>query len=288
MSTGEASASSDDLAEIRQRIAIIEKRLEPDEIAKSIDRSYLSINNLRGFLQILSIVITIFVAGAIYFGAIGLSGILTIREEARRVEQSRERVATAESEINDKVAAVDQQISELRDRINNELVQLRTTTDDELRRFSNRLGKIEKELKDISQIFNSVALSNRDLLNAREQQLLTLLAQQIDPDNPAFRLNAAHWALSFRRYDEAIEHLDAILHAESTPSGIRERAKEMRTEANKLREEPQKLQYTEPGGVLLGNYGVVALSANILNTLIHNGLLTVQQAQQAFDASKRK
>ncbi len=50
------------LVDLQKQIDVLKERLEPDQLSKSIDRSYLSVGNLRAFLQILSLILTIFIA----------------------------------------------------------------------------------------------------------------------------------------------------------------------------------------------------------------------------------
>ena len=284
----EEPSSNPDIAEIQQELASLRKMLKPDELAKLIDRSYLSVNNLRAFLQILSIVITIFVAGAVYFGSVGVTSILRLQEEAEKVTQSREKVVAAEEEINKKIASFDIAQKDLRSRIDNEVNELRQKTDTQIAELSNKIQRVESQLREISKVFNQVAVSRPELLNARERQLLMFLAREIDPDNPLFRFNAAHLALGFARYDEALEHLDTVLKSGALAPQLRSRAQKMQAEASRLKENPPALKYEEPGGFMVGQYGVVTLPANILHVLVNNGLLTVPQAQEVIDASKRK
>ncbi len=54
----ESLATNDQISELSRQLDALRKRLEADELGKSIDRSYLSVNNLRAFLQILAMVMT--------------------------------------------------------------------------------------------------------------------------------------------------------------------------------------------------------------------------------------
>ncbi len=283
------------VVDLQRQIDELRKRLDPDQLAKSIDRSFLSVGNIRAFLQILSIILTIFIAGAIYFGSVGLTNILQIREEARKTETIREsteqalsRVLAVEGQIQSKVTDVDQAISNLETKTNSEISKLQQKVDVRIKEIDGQVKDVAANLKSISEIFNKIAVSHSDILNAREQQLLTLLAKEIDPESPIFCFNSAHWALSFRRYDEALAYLDVTLNSPDISPEIRQRAKELQTQAMTLKANPPKLQYQEAGGVTIGPYGVVAFPVNILSVLVQNGYLTLPQAQEVIEASKQK
>jgi tetratricopeptide (TPR) repeat protein len=278
----------DQLANLQNQIDILNKRLSSDEIAKSIDRSYLSIGNIRAFLQILSIIITIFVASAVYFGSVGLSNILQIREEASRAESIRKstedvylRISKVEGEVSNKANGVDTAISVVDRKMDEEITKLKQKLEADIK-------QVKASLKNVSEIFNSIAISHANILNAREQQLLTLLASEIDPASPIYCYNAANHAFLFRRYDEAIKYLDVTLNASDLPGDIRNSAAELKKKALEFKGNPPKLQYQEAGGVTVGPYGVLALPINILNILLQNGYLTLTQAQEVIDASRVK
>ncbi len=281
--------------DLQIQIDELRSRLDPDQLAKSIDRSFLSVGNLRAFLQILSIILTIFVAGAVYFGSIGLTNILQIREEARKTESIRQsteqvfsRVSAVEDQIQSKVTGVDQEISTLEAKTDSEISKLKEKVDVRIEEIDGQVKNVATNLKSISELFNKIAISHPDVLNAREKQLLTLLAKEIDPESPIFSFNAAHWAVSFRRYDEALAYLDVTLNSPDISPEIRQKAIELQAQAATLKANPPELKYQEAGGVTVGPYGIVAFPVNILNVLVQNGYLTLPQAQEVIDASKRK
>lgn len=283
------------VADLQKQIDVLRRSLEPDQLAKSIDRSFLSVGNLRAFLQILSIVLTIFVAGAVFFGFVGLTNILQIREEARKTETIREateqtlsRVLDVEGQVQSKVTGVDQAFLTIETKTENEISRLQQEVDNRIKEIDGQVKGVAADLKSISEIFNKIAVSQPDVLNAREQQLLTLLAKEIDPESPVFCFNAAHWAFSFQRYDEALAYLGVTLNSSDISPEILQRAKELQAQAVKLKANPPKLQYQKAGGVRVGPYGVVAFPVNILNVLVQNGYLTLPQAQEVIDASKQK
>ena len=218
----------------------IKKRLEPDEIAKAIDRSYLSINNIRAFLQILSIILTIFLAGAVYFGIIGFQNILKVQEKVQTISK-----------------------------------------------LENEVRTIRENVQDISELFNKIAIKDHELLNAREQQLLILMASEIDPNNTVFKFNAANVDFLFGRYDEAAEKLGVVLVSPNVPEDVQEKARELKARAEEMRANPpQPPKIT--GGPAVGPYSLVGLHANTLNKLSDMGYLTRQEVKSIFDDSSKE
>ena len=171
-----------------------------------------------------------------------------------------------EEQVGAKVAKVDQAIPEM----------------------NARIEQVASQLRSMSQIFNKVALENASQLNPREQQVLFLLARESDPSNPIFNFNAAVLAVNFHRYDEAIRRLEQVLVSKDVPEEIRKRSSEMLNQAKQWRTNPPKVQYEQPNGAFVGDFGIVALPVNILNALISTGYLTVKEAQEVIDQSKRK
>jgi len=276
METGEPDALTrlqQQVSEMQEEISVLGGQLAPDALAKRIDSSYLSVNNLRAFLQILSLVMTVFVAGAISLGFVGFQNIQKIQDDAKRTEAVRQsteeiltRVTEREEQVGAKVAKVDQAIPEM----------------------NARIEQVASQLRSMSQIFNKVALENASQLNPREQQVLFLLARESDPSNPIFNFNAAVLAVNFHRYDEAIRRLEQVLVSKDVPEEIRKRSSEMLNQAKQWRTNPPKVQYEQPNGAFVGDFGIVALPVNILNALISTGYLTVKEAQEVIDQSKRK
>jgi len=276
METGEPDALTrlqQQVSEMQEEISVLGGQLAPDALAKRIDSSYLSVNNLRAFLQILSLVMTVFVAGAISLGFVGFQNIQKIQDDAKRTEAVRQsteeiltRVTEREEQVGAKVAKVDQAIPEM----------------------NARIEQVASQLRSMSQIFNKVALENASQLNPREQQVLFLLARESDPSNPIFNFNAAVLAVNFHRYDEAIRRLEQVLVSKDVPEEIQKRSSEMLNQAKQWRTNPPKVQYEQPNGAFVGDFGIVALPVNILNALISTGYLTVKEAQEVIDQSKRK
>ncbi len=209
-----------------------------------------------------------------------MTNILKIREEAQKTEVIRQetenassRVLKVGSQIESKVSDVDKTLSKFKETTNNEISKLEQEVNKKIEEVDSRVRQVSESMKNISEIFNKIAISQQSVLNAREQQLLTLLAKEIDPESAVFSFNAAHWALSFQRYDEALKYLEVTLDSPNTSPEILRRAKEMKDQALKLKEKPPKLQYQEARGVTIGPYGVVAFPVNILNILVKSGYL---------------
>lgn len=310
--------------ELEAQLEALSSQLKPDNLAKRIDSSYLSTNNLRVFLQILALIQTVFVAGAIAFGFVGFTNIMAIRTEAEKVreagktiENSAKLAAEAESTIRTQVAAVDGRLKrvdaafeEKQKQMDRKMVLVQTSVDDATKTMQRKtedslnsmkgnmeqrladaekeIQKVNKQLSSISTTFNKVGISNEKILNAREKQLLFLLAKEIDPDNPIFNFNAGILAANFGRYDEAIIALDKVIKAQNVPSNIIAKAKETRSTSMKLKQSPPEVKATEPTGVAIGDYVILQLHLNTVDTLWKSGYITLEEAQKIFDNAKMK
>ncbi|QQG65368.1 tetratricopeptide repeat protein [Desulfobulbus oligotrophicus] len=284
--------------ELEAQIESLSSQLKPDSLAKRIDSSYLSTNNLRVFLQILALIQTVFVAGAIAFGFVGFTNIMAIRTETEKVreagktiENSVKRAAEAESTIRTQVAAFDERLKrvdatfgEKQKQMDQKLVLVQTSVDNATKTMQRKtedslnsmkgnmdqrladaekeIRKVNKQLSSISTTFNKVGISNEKILSAREKQLLFLLAKEIDPDNPIFNFNTGILAFSFGRYDEAIIALDKVIKAQNVPSNIITKAKETRSTSMKLKQSPPEVKANEPKGVAIGDYVILQLHLN--------------------------
>lgn len=283
------------LASLEEQLGRLDKRTTPNELAKAIDSSYLSINNLRAFLQILSLVMTVFLAGAISLGYLGIQNIQKIQEEARKTElirQSAQEILTHVTEAGDQIGAkvtkVDEAIPSMNTRIEEQVQKVRQRTDEQVDRVAQQVSLVESQLRTIAQVFNKVALENASELSPREQQMLVLLAREIDPKNPALNFNAAWWAENFRRYDDVLKLVKTVLDTRDLPENIRGQAVALQERARAAKAKPPTLHYQEPEGAFAGDFGIVALPINILNELIFSGHLTLAQAQQVIDKSRRR
>lgn len=227
-----------DIENLNNEIAEIKKKLLPDKLAKIIDRSYFSINNFRLFLTVFSIMLTIFLAGAVYFGIIGVQNISKLQEKIARVGELEEEVVT-----------------------------------------------IRARMQNISELFNKVAIRDKDLLNAREQQLLILLAREIDPDNPVFRFNAANVACGFGRYEDAIRDFDLVLKSPDIPTDIKEQAEESKIKAQELMASPPEYPKVSKGPTI-GPFSILGLHVNTLRELQRKGYFSGLEIQAILDDSK--
>lgn len=310
--------------ELEAQLEALSSQLKPDNLAKRIDSSYLSTNNLRVFLQILALIQTVFIAGAIAFGFVGFTNIMAIRSEAEKVreagktiENSAKLATEAESTIRTQVSAFDARLKRVdaafedkQKQMDRKMVLVQTSVDDATKTMQRKtedslnsmkgnmeqrmadaekeIQKVNKQLSSISTIFNKVGISNEKILNAREKQLLFLLAKEIDPDNPIFNFNAGILAANFGRYDEAIITLDKVIKAQNVPSNIIAKAKETRSSSMKLKQSPPEVKATEPTGVAIGDYVILQLHLNTVDKLWKSGYITLEEAQKIFDNAKMK
>ncbi|MFO0794121.1 MAG: hypothetical protein U0586_08645 [Candidatus Brocadiaceae bacterium] len=248
---------SNTIEELKKEIALLKRKLEPDELAKQIDKSYFSVNNLRCFLQILSIIMTIFVGVAAGFGFFGVKNILSIGETE----------------------------SAMRDRYGNFQSKEKLLTE--------KVDTIEKNLKDISSIFNNVSIAKNKVLSAREQQLLMFLAKEIDPKSPLFKYNMAVCATNFGRYDEALQYLSEI-DLNSVPANTLniEWAKDLKRICENFKKNPPKEPRLgdPPKGATVDvyTYANAQLFGNIVGSLLTNGYLNPQQAESIFGKAQER
>lgn len=244
------------IEELKKEIALLKRKLEPDELAKQIDKSFLSVNNLRCFLQILSIVMTIFVTVAAGFGFFGVKNILSIGETE----------------------------SAMRDRYGNFQSKEKLLTE--------KVDTIEKNLKDISSIFNNVSIAKNKVLSAREQKLLMFLAKEIDPKSPLFKYNMAVCETNFGRYDEALQYLSEI-DLNSVPANTLniEWAKDLKRICEEAKKTPPKEPQLEPPkGVTVDRitYRNEQLFINIVDSLVVGGYLNNDEAVKIFNKANEK
>ena len=226
-------------------------------LAKRLDGSYLSVNNLRCWLQILSIMMTIFISIAAGFGFFGVKNILSIGKIESTMKNRYKKFQAKERALNNKVA------------------------------------DINKRLVNIAGIFNHVGLNYKSTLNAREKQLLVLLAKEIDPNSPLFKYNYAVSLCDFGRYDDALQSLSEI-DFNSVPANTLniEWAKDLERICKEAKANPPKKPPCEepPKGAIVGRitYIQTQLFANIVESLIENGYLNIDQAVKIFDEADKK
>jgi tetratricopeptide (TPR) repeat protein len=287
----------------------IKSELSPDKISKKIDSSYLSVNNMRLWLQILALIQTIFVAGAIAFGFIGMTNINQIRAEADKVKEMSKTIEESGSKIIDKVKKYDAQLNQLeklsnsfaeKDRVANEKVESierRTTStlnqseqrlNERLLDAENKIAAANTKLKDISSMFNQVSIQYDNILNPREQLLLALLARKIEPDNISYSYNSAIYSYAIGRYDEAITEFEKATRSKDLPSNVIEKAKQGIINAKWMKENYKRTAVTNPELIRLGDYSALQLLINTIETLSVNGYLTRGQAEKLFADAKIK
>jgi len=94
---------TDSIKTIQQEITRLQEQINPTSLARLLDSSYFSIENMRVWLQILSIILTVFFAGAVAFSFIGLRNISDIREDAEKVRKKADEVEKISEEVRKKL-----------------------------------------------------------------------------------------------------------------------------------------------------------------------------------------
>ena len=123
------------IVEIEKEIQILKDKLKPDKIAKLIDSSHLSINNLRGFLQILSIIMSVFLAGAIAFGLIGVNNILELNNEVSKIKEVKDNFNSLHDEALKEFTAQFDSLNDIKSsfkKIHNEMIILQDNSEHNL------------------------------------------------------------------------------------------------------------------------------------------------------------
>ncbi|MBN2594907.1 MAG: tetratricopeptide repeat protein [Sedimentisphaerales bacterium] len=281
---------SNEIVEIRNELKILKEELLPERLAKAIDSSY---NRIRLFLQILSIMITLFLAGAVSFGIFGVKNIFSIYREATEVHHLSEKVSNDQKEVENSLNStkemegqIDKNIKDFNDTFQKTISDMQSESQKEISDLKVEITNIRQNLDMTSDVFNRVAVKRGDILNTREKQLLVLLAQEITPDNTLFRFNYGQMAMDLGRYDEAIEQFETVLKANDAPSDVIARTKTQIAECKKRKASPPKL--TELKGVSIGGYYLLQLHANTLEALRKNGYFTFEQAQKIIDDAREK
>ena len=239
------------LRQLQEEIERLKTQIKPDALAKALDSSYLSINNLRVFLQILAAILTIFLAGAVSFGWVGLTNMFSIREEADKVKSIRESVNHVSQTISDMEKTIKGYITTIRDDMNSNRIafesierdvksrmstlqtqfedtteriqqqsnqalhQLSVRLEAKLKENEEQIAKANAELREISTIFNKIGVQFESELSVREKRLLFFLAREVDPNNWSINFNAASIALELRQYDEALQSIEKVLRTSS-------------------------------------------------------------------------
>jgi hypothetical protein len=306
-----------ELKRMHVEIQALKEELLPERLAKAMDSSF---NRIRLFLQILSIMITLFLGGAVSLGFFGVKNIVDIYREAAEIRtiaanvakdqndvavalktvkdmetdmrsQSRELQRLVNQAITDARASFDEAVTDVQDKSRSHLSEFEKSVNRELSCAQVRIDRIQNHLRDISSIFNAIAVRERSKLTPRETQLLTLIAQQIDPNNALLNFNYAQSAFYFGRYDEAIAKLDIALRQTSLSPDISKVALDLRQECEKRKISPPTINRDDPNGprgLAIGGYGIMQLHVKTIEALWKNGYLTVEQAQHIFEEAKVK
>lgn len=223
---------------LNNEIKNIKEQISPNSFVKVIDSSYLSthnIHNIRLWLQILAIIFTVFLAGAGLFGYLGFSNMLELRKEVdkvveirRSINESFKSVKNIENEIckkdtlinttlnnaimfiKNKKIEIDSNIVSINSKVAENIKDLDDKMDIKLSDFDVKISKINQKLGIISNTFNNV-VTNNELLNLREKQIMYLLALDIEPNNPIFNYNAAKNAFRLNQFQESLKYCDFII-----------------------------------------------------------------------------
>jgi len=277
-----------EIDQIREELRLLKEQLLPDKLAKAVDSSY---GRIRVFLQILAIIITIFLTGAIGFGFFGVTNVLSIHQEATEVHSLAEKVSQDQEQVENSLTStkemegqIERKITDFNDTFQKTISDMRGESQKEILDLKTEVATIRESLDKTSDIFNRVAVKKRDVLNAREVQLLVLLAQEIGPDSPSLRFNHGYSAILLGRYDEAIEQLEAVLESQAVPPDLISKAQTLIAESKKWKQNPPKIG--EVKSVKLGGYDILQIHVNTLEALRRNGYFTYEQAQKIINDAK--
>lgn len=90
-----------DFKSLHTEIDEIKSKLAPDNLAKVLDRSYLSVSSLRFYLALLSVALTIFIAVAAYFGITSIPNVIKVHDELRDFEDFKRDLEEMKSQVKD-------------------------------------------------------------------------------------------------------------------------------------------------------------------------------------------
>ena len=299
---GTVKQLQEEVKQLRGEIEHLKTQIKPDALAKILDSSYLSINNLRAFLQILSVILTIFLGGAVAFGYVGLTNISSIREEADKVRSTRKSVDhvagsifATEQDIKLRIDSLQRSFQETNEAIQHEskkaIDALRTQLENQLEANEKKIAQVNVKLREISEIFNKVAIQRENDLSAREMHLLFLLAQEIDHEDLAFNFNAASTAFRFKKYEDALQILEKVLEHRAVPADIRRRAETMRSEAQRFMDSPREARdWDFETMIAISNreLDMGLLQAHLFGFLRRQGYISDAEAQTIINDSRIK
>ena len=297
-------SKDDEIALLRHEIDCLKQKLTPSEIAKIVDNSYMSVNNLRAFLQILALIFTVFLAGAISFGWIGIVNIFKIQEESTKIESARLKtenmlgnVANKELELNNNVNLLldkfNSDLENTRASINNKLDKLieslqieskqqlqivRKDVEGELKELTNEISSVQNELTHVSDAFTKSTIEFDSILTDREKLLLSLLAQKIEPNNHTASIHAARWLALFGEKESSLKYL-ALLSSRKHTIEVQKEIDEVKAILDKM---PLKLLYLlkEPTET------PDSLAYNLLTSLYNNKYITNEEYSKILGDAK--
>lgn len=160
--------------------------------------------------------------------------------------------------------------------------------------LTEKVETIEKNLKDISSIFNNVSIANNKILSAREQQLLMFLAKEINPKSPLLKYNYAVSAYGFGRYNDALQFLSEIdFNNIQTNNELNIAwAKDLKRICEEAKASPPKVppEIKPPKGSTIDRitYWNGKLFINIVDSLVTGGYLNNEQASKIFEDANQQ
>lgn len=177
MNTSKESHSTADNSQpdIHAEIRDLKSKLTPDGIANAIDQSYLSINNMRLFLQILALIMTVFLAGIAIFGYLGAKSFIDLRTQIRDIDDAKLVISKSITEINRLQVELTESVSATSSQL-----QQRTETT-----ISNMMHKVAVTIDDLHASYKSEIsdLNRRTTMNAEMVSKARELAEGIYKDN---------------------------------------------------------------------------------------------------------
>ena len=229
---------------IKNDISLIKTQLHPDKLALTLDNSYLSINNLRGFLQILALIMSIFMAGAVGFGYLGVKNILDLNQEMNKMKELISDFSvmskTAEDQFDLKINSINniensfnnsynnllssQELSKKRSdslflNIKNDYSDLQNIFNNDFSLLDSNLSTINNQLKSLSDIFYKTSVKHQNILTSREQSLLMILSEIFyrttnfqETNQGLFYYNLAVNFHNIKEYDLAITYFNHSLN----------------------------------------------------------------------------
>ena len=131
--------------DIEKEIKLLRKALEPENLAKTLDRSTLTINHIRCWLQILALILTIVTAAAVTFGFLGYQNLRAAQNDAAELKQraldAKQYSESAQSNER-KIAVLSSNIQSTIETFSNRVTSALSVSDDQMRRSSNAIETV--------------------------------------------------------------------------------------------------------------------------------------------------